>query len=87
VLALLRRGSPRTRALAVGGLLFTGTAVVLLLAPDVFEFSWRYMLPATVTLPPAGVLGFSALLSLGRKAGEAPDGPAAGPAAPAAPAG
>ena len=83
VLALLRRGSPRTRALAVGGLLFTGTAVVLLLAPDVFEFSWRYMLPATVTLPPAGVLGFSALLSLGRKAGEVPDGPAPGPAAPA----
>jgi len=68
--ALLRRGSPRTRALAAGALLFTGAAVVLLLAPDVYEFSWRYMLPAVVTLPPAGVLGFAALLSLRRKAAE-----------------
>ena len=83
MLALLRRGSPRTRALAVGGLLFTGTAVVLLLAPDVFEFSWRYMLPAMVTLPPAGVLGFSALLSARRTAGETPDEPAPGPPAAA----
>jgi hypothetical protein len=72
VLALLRRGRPRSRGLAVACLLFTGTAVVLLLVPDVFEFSWRYMLPAVVTLPPAGVLGFSALLSSCRKAGETP---------------
>ena len=67
--ALLRRGSPRTRALAAGALLCTGVAVVLLLAPDLYEFSWRYMLPAVVTLPPAGVLGFAALLGLRRKAG------------------
>lgn len=31
------------------------------------EFSWRYQLPALVTLPPAGVLGFGAILS-GRRA-------------------
>jgi hypothetical protein len=35
--------------------------------PDVLEYPWRYQLPAVVTLPPAGVLGFGALLS-GRRA-------------------
>ena len=29
----------------------------MLLISDVFEFSWRYQLPALVMLPPAGVLG------------------------------
>jgi hypothetical protein len=28
--------------------------------PDVLEYSWRYQLPAVVTLPPAGMLGFGA---------------------------
>jgi len=76
VLALVRRGSPRSRLLAAACLLFTGTAVVLLLAPDVFEFSWRYMLPALVTLPPAGAAGAAALLGLRRTA--APGGPGQG---------
>jgi hypothetical protein len=40
--------------------------VVLLLAQDVVEFSWRYQLPAVITLPPAGILGVSALLALRR---------------------
>jgi hypothetical protein len=63
-LALLRRArTPRGRQLALGCLLFTATAVTLLLVPDVLEFSWRYQLPALVTLPPAGVLGFGAVLS------------------------
>lgn len=70
LLLLLRRvrrqGSGRTRQLALGCLLFSGTAVVVLLLPDVFEFSWRYQLPATVTLAPAGFLGFAALLSFWR---------------------
>jgi hypothetical protein len=26
---------------------------------DAFQFSWRYQLPALVTLPPAGVLGLT----------------------------
>src|SRR5262249_14258906 len=51
--------------LALACLLFTSTAVVVLFAPDVYEFSWRYQLPAVITLVPAGVLGISALLSLG----------------------
>jgi hypothetical protein len=33
------------------------SAAAVLLASDLFEFSWRYQLPALVTLPPAGALG------------------------------
>jgi hypothetical protein len=63
-LALLRRaGSARSRQLALACLLFTVTAATVLLVPDVLEFSWRYQLPALVTFPPAGVLGFGAILS------------------------
>ena len=42
------------RELALGCLLFFGCGAGLLLMSDVFEFSWRYQLPALVTLPPAG---------------------------------
>ena len=63
VLALMRRRAAGSRQLALACLLFTGTAAAILLASDVFEFSWRYQLPALVTLPPAGVLGMSAILS------------------------
>jgi hypothetical protein len=62
-LALFRRtAGSRSRQLALACLLFTVTAATVLLVPDVLEFSWRYQLPALVTLPPAGVLGISALL-------------------------
>jgi len=37
-------------------------AVILLLASDAFEFSWRYQLPALITLPPAGALGIVAVI-------------------------
>jgi hypothetical protein len=60
----------RARQLALACLLFTATAVVLLLAQDVVEFSWRYQLPAVITLPPAGILGLSALLALRRGGAE-----------------
>jgi hypothetical protein len=49
--------------LGLGCLLFTATAVVILLVPDVLEFSWRYQLPALITLPPAGALAISAILA------------------------
>ena len=49
------------RDVAVACLLFFGTAVVMLLVSDAFEFSWRYQLPALVTLPPAGALGLLAV--------------------------
>jgi len=67
VLTLIRRSGvargTRSRPLGLGCLLFTATAVVVLLVPDVLEFSWRYQLPALITLPPAGVLGISAFLA------------------------
>ena len=39
----------------------TGCAVAVLLGADLYEFSWRYQLPALVTLPIAGALGATAL--------------------------
>jgi hypothetical protein len=58
---VLRRiaGPARDRALAC--LLFFACAVCLTLASDLFVFSWRYQVPAVVTLVPAGVLGISAI--------------------------
>ena len=65
LLALIRRPGPggedRGRQLALACLLLTGTAAVVLLAPDVYEFSWRYQLPAVITLVPAGAAGIAAL--------------------------
>ena len=64
VLVLVRRTrGPRSRQLGLACLLFTVTGVVVLLVPDILEFSWRYQLPALITLPPAGVLGISAILA------------------------
>jgi Glycosyltransferase family 87 len=40
---------------------FTAVAVILLLASDTYEFSWRYQLPALVLIPPAGILGAAAV--------------------------
>ena len=70
-LALVRRsGDARRRQFALGCLLFTGTAAVVLLIPDVYEFSWRYALPAVITLVPAGVLGGCAVLMGRRRRGD-----------------
>lgn len=41
-------------------LVFT-TAAAILLASDFFEYSWRYQLPALITLAPAGALGLTVL--------------------------
>ena len=43
-------------------LLITGCAVAVLLGADLYEFSWRYQLPALVTLPAAGAFGVTALV-------------------------
>jgi hypothetical protein len=56
------------RGTATACLLITATAVILLLASDVYEFSWRYQLPAIVLLPPAGVLGAAAIATAIRNA-------------------
>jgi hypothetical protein len=49
------------RAAAAACLVFFTAAVSVLLMSDLFEFSWRYQLPALVTLIPAGALGLAAL--------------------------
>ena len=62
LLALMRRVvGDRSHQLALACLLLTATAAVVLLAPDVYEFSWRYQLPAVITLVPAGAAGIAAL--------------------------
>jgi hypothetical protein len=61
LLLFRRRLGQRARQAALACLLFTATAVVVVLGPDVYEFSWRYELPAVVVLVPAGVLGLAAL--------------------------
>jgi len=58
--------SARRSGLRAKCALWTGTGVVLLLAADVFEFSWRYQLPALITLPIGGSFGIAALLGFGR---------------------
>ena len=55
---LVRRGRRDTAAAC---LVFFTAAVSVLLMSDLFEFSWRYQLPALVTLIPAGALGLAAL--------------------------
>jgi len=58
---LRRRADPVARQLALACLLFFGTAVSVTLISDMFVFSWRYQLPALVTLVPAGALGISVI--------------------------
>ncbi len=69
---LRRRADPGTRQRALACLLFFASAVFVTLISDLFEFSWRYQLPALVTLVPAGALGISVMISSSRtrQAGE-----------------
>ena len=62
-----RRASEAQRQLALGATLFVATAVAVLLMSDLFEFSWRYQLPALVTLPPAGAFGIAAIIRYARR--------------------
>jgi hypothetical protein len=55
-------------ATATACLLTTAMAIILLLASDAYEFSWRYQLPALVLLPPAGILGAAAITTALRSA-------------------
>jgi Dolichyl-phosphate-mannose-protein mannosyltransferase len=69
---LRRRGDPGARQLSQACLLFFLSGVAVLLVSDLFEFSWRYQLPALVTLVPAGALGISAVIRALRPAPPAP---------------
>ena len=72
------------RDLSAACLLCFAVAVTLLLTSDVFEFSWRYQLPALVTLPPAGALGIMAVFgALARRRRAEPAVTATAPRPPA----
>jgi len=61
-LVLVRRKiDHRTRQLGLACLLFFASGVFVLAVSDLFEFSWRYQLPALVTLAPAGALGIATI--------------------------
>ncbi|HET9897855.1 MAG TPA: hypothetical protein VFQ44_23245 [Streptosporangiaceae bacterium] len=57
-----RRLTDQARLLGLGCLAFFTAAIAILAMSDVFEFTWRYQLPAIVTLPPAGAFGLAMLL-------------------------
>jgi hypothetical protein len=61
VALLRRRLDPAARQLALACLLCFLSGACVILVSDAFEFSWRYQLPALVTLVPAGVLGISVI--------------------------
>jgi hypothetical protein len=54
-------GRARHSPLRAPALLWSVTGGMLALLPAVYEFSWRYMLPALVMMPVAGALGVTAL--------------------------
>ncbi len=55
-------GTGETQGLALACLLITSSGIAVLLGADMYEFSWRYQLPALVTLPIAGALGATAVV-------------------------
>jgi hypothetical protein len=83
---LRRHASPAQRATATACALTFLSAAAVLIASDVFEFSWRYQLPALVTLPPAGALGIMVVagyVAARRQRGTQQDPAPAGRPAPA----
>jgi hypothetical protein len=54
-----RRPAWQRRRLTQACAAFFAAGIAVLVMSDAFQFSWRYQLPALVTLPPAGVLGLT----------------------------
>ncbi len=78
-----RRASAAQRATGAACLLTFLSAAAVLLASDFFEFSWRYQLPALVTLMPAGALGLTVIGSyLRERRRKEPAVPGSSPAVP-----
>ena len=73
-----RRATSAQRDAARACLLTFTSAAAILLISDAFEFSWRYQLPALVTLPPAAALAITALFT--HRRGAPPQQPPAVPA-------
>jgi 4-amino-4-deoxy-L-arabinose transferase-like glycosyltransferase len=83
-LAAFRRRAAQAQQLAARAcLLFFAAGAAVMLISDVFEFSWRYQLPALVTLPPACALAITLLLTRRRRSREVPAATAAGTTVPA----
>jgi hypothetical protein len=61
-LLLRGRAGRAAREPALACLLMFVSGAAVLLVSDVFEFSWRYLLPALVTLVPAGALGIAVMI-------------------------
>jgi hypothetical protein len=57
-----KRLTPAARLTAQACIGFFGMGLLVLAVSDFFEFTWRYQIPALVTLPPAGALGLAVLL-------------------------
>ena len=72
-----RRAGPAIRQPALACLLMFTSAAAVLLVSDFFEFSWRYQLPALVTLVPAGALGIAVIIGWARGTPAEPAQPAA----------
>jgi hypothetical protein len=83
--ALTRRRTGRLQPVAQACFLLTGFAATLLLIPDFLQFSWRYQLPALITLVPGGALGIT-VASQWRSRRAEPSAIPAGPAEPGDPA-
>jgi hypothetical protein len=62
-----RRASREQRQLALAAVALWATGVAVLLMSDLFEFTWRYQMPALVTLPPAGAVGITILIRFARR--------------------
>ena len=69
---LRRRVSVERGRLALACLLFFGCGAAVVALSDLFEFSWRYQLPALVTLPPAAAAAVAAL-TVTRATGQSDD--------------
>ena len=63
LVAALGFGRARRSDQRLACLLWLAVGLGLLLAADLYQFSWRYQLPALVTFPPAAALALSALTS------------------------
>ncbi|HUC58462.1 MAG TPA: hypothetical protein VMA95_13745 [Streptosporangiaceae bacterium] len=59
VVARFRPASLERCQLGLACLLFLFSGAAILLMSDLFEFSWRYQLPALVTLPPGAAAGLA----------------------------
>jgi hypothetical protein len=76
---LRRRGTLAQRETAAACLVNVLAATGVLLGSDVFEFSWRYQLPALVTLVPAGALGTTVVIGFLTARRGQPAGPPVSP--------